>query len=33
MGLKGHPRVILVIVTYRRGFVLVRLKVCGMSGL
>ena len=32
-GLKGHPRVISVIVTYRRGFVLVRLKVCGTSGL
>ena len=32
-GLKGHPRVILVIVTYRRGFVLVRREVCGTSGL
>ena len=28
-GIKGHPRVIIVIVTYCRSFVLVRLKVYG----
>ena len=25
----GHPRVVIVVMTYRGGFVLVRMKVCG----
>ena len=29
MGLMGHPRVIIVVMNYRGGFVLVRMKVCG----
>ena len=29
-GLTGHPRVIIVVMTYRGGFVLARIKVCGM---
>ena len=29
MGLMGHPRVIIVVMNYRGGFVLVRMKVYG----
>ena len=28
-GLMGHPRVVIMVMTYRGGFVLVRMKVCG----
>ena len=28
-GLTGHPRVIIVVMIYRGGFVLARMEVCG----
>ena len=28
-GSTGHPRVIIVVMTYRGGFILARMEVCG----